>query len=318
MITPINKVPSGTARALSAGIVTATLAIMGGLLVAALSFSVLAEVAVTSTETAAPVASYRRLLPLEGGSNFRDLGGYATEDGKEVKRGLLFRSGVMTSLSERDEHYLDSFGFKTVVDLRSTEELELYPNNWVKGSDINYVTTPYSIVTLMAGSARSEGQHPSMGEVYQKINKLIEPQLKSYFDELVKGQAPLVVNCSAGQDRTGVASALLLSALGVPRHVVVEDYLLSSDLRRPAVERGNVDMKVAAETNAFARMMLSYQDRQQDLLLAPPLVDNQGVPYIEHTLAHIDKQYGSVAGYLDQVLEVTPEEQAMLRQRYLQ
>ena len=73
--------------------------------------------------------SYRRLLPLEGGSNFRDLGGYPTDDGGQVKRGLLFRSGAMTGLTDKDQNYLDSFGFKTIVDLRSIEEVELYPNH---------------------------------------------------------------------------------------------------------------------------------------------------------------------------------------------
>ena len=59
--------------------------------------------------------SYRRLLPLEGGSNFRDLGGYPTAQGSIVKRGVLFRSGAMTGLTAADQAYLGRFGFQSIV-----------------------------------------------------------------------------------------------------------------------------------------------------------------------------------------------------------
>ena len=68
--------------------------------------------------------SYRRLLPLDGGSNFRDMGGYPTADGRTVKRGLLFRSGAMTGLTSDDQNYLEQLGFAAVMDLRSSEEID--------------------------------------------------------------------------------------------------------------------------------------------------------------------------------------------------
>ena len=94
--------------------------------------------------------SYRRLLPLEGGSNFRDLGGYPTFDGKTVKRGLLFRSAAMTGLTEADQRYLEQFSFSAIMDLRSTEEIDLYPNHWAKNAKIKQLAVPYSILEIMA------------------------------------------------------------------------------------------------------------------------------------------------------------------------
>src|SRR5690606_41501722 len=84
------------------------------------------------------LSSCARLMPLEGGSNFRGLGGYQPVDGKTVRRGLLYRSGVMTHLTEADQAYLQKIGSDTVVDLRSREELELYPNHWAPKAGVRY------------------------------------------------------------------------------------------------------------------------------------------------------------------------------------
>ena len=156
-----------------------------------------------------------------------------------------------------------------------------------------------------------------MEDLYRTFPQRIKPQLKIYFEELVRGNTPLVVNCAAGQDRTGVAAALLLSALGVPRDVVVEDHLLSTDFRRPANELGEVDLIAAAEHNAFARMMLTYHKGGKPA--APkPLVTGNNVPYITYTLAEIDKNYGSVESFLDKELGVDENDLKRLRDLYLQ
>ena len=94
--------------------------------------------------------SYRRLLPLEGGSNSGDLGGYPTFDGKTVKRGLLFRFAAMTGLTEADQRYLEQFSFSAIMDLRSTEEIDLYPRHWLKNAKIKQLAVPYSILEIMA------------------------------------------------------------------------------------------------------------------------------------------------------------------------
>ncbi|MEL7043879.1 MAG: tyrosine-protein phosphatase, partial [Pseudomonadota bacterium] len=162
-------------------------------------------------------AAYDRVLQLEGGSNFRDMGGLFTADGQRVRRGLLFRSGVMTSLTEEDMDYLDQFGFERVVDLRSSEERELYPNHWAAKRGVEVIAHEYSMRELMK-QAMGEDDQPSasaMHNMYKTLPYMLEPQLKLFFAELVAGNAPLAVNCSAGQDRTGISSALLLLALGV-------------------------------------------------------------------------------------------------------
>lgn len=269
--------------------------------------------------------SYRRLLPLEGGSNFRDIGGYPTEDGRAVKRGLLFRSGAMTGLTDNDAEYLSEFGFASVIDLRSSEELDLYPNHWAKKADLRYVHHDYSMLDMMKRAATEQTSEEAGGDdlrdysgMYMYMMDFLKPQLSLYFETLLNGDVPAVVNCSAGQDRTGVTSALLLSALGVDRELIVEDYLLSTDFRRPLNEQGDVDLEAAAADNAFAAMMLQYAAANPHPERPNPLVTAEGTPFVQFTLEAIDARWGSVDRYLAEELGLTPAKQAQLKAMYLE
>ena len=268
-----------------------------------------------STAIADLSMSYRRLLPLEGGSNFRDLGGYRTADGQTVARGMLFRSGAMTGLTDADMAYLDGFGIKTIVDLRSNEEISLYPNHWAAKHRIEVVTGDYSFAAMMSGE--ESGERPAMGELYPRLLESIGPQIKNYFDEALGEGAPMVVNCSAGQDRTGIVSALMLLLLGVPEPTVIEDYLLSTDFRRPAIEDGGVDLAEAAKTNAFAAMMLEYRKAMPHPDRPNPLVTSDGVPYLAFVIERIRDEYGSVEAYAEKELGINAQDLAALRRTYL-
>ena len=272
-------------------------------------------VAVAWTAVADPSTTYRRLLPLEGGSNFRDLGGYRTADGKTVARGMLFRSAAMTGLTDADMAYLDQFGIRTVVDLRSNEEIALYPNHWASRSGIDVVTGDYSF-TAMASDDESP-ERLDMAEVYPGLLDWIGGQIGTYFERALGEGAPMVVNCSAGQDRTGVVSALMLLLLGVPEDTVIEDYLLSTDFRRPVVEQGGVDLAEAARTNPFAALMLEYSKAAPHPERPNPLVTADGVPYLAFVIAHIRDEYGSVEAYAERELGIDGEDLAELRRKYL-
>lgn len=265
-------------------------------------------------------ADYDRVLPLEGGSNFRDIGGLFTANGMRVKRGLLFRSGVMSSLTESDMDYLDQFGFQRVIDLRSSEERDLYPNHWASERGVKLVVHEYSMRELMGESSEENGRPAAYSpqRSYRSLPYRLEPQLKLFFDELVAGHAPLAVNCAAGQDRTGISSALLLIALGVPKDVVVQDYLNSTRFRRPGVERGDVDLVAAAEDNFFAQIMLGYTNGSGEAAPARPLLTEQGVPYLRFALDQLEQDFGSIEGFLAARLDVDNLDIAQLRSQYLE
>lgn len=261
--------------------------------------------------------SYRRLLPLEGGSNFRDVGGYKTEDGHTVSRGLIFRSGAMTSLTTTDMEYLDQFDFQTIVDFRSSEERELFPNRWAVRSDIDVVDRDYSIVaSLKSSDGDAKDMMKNMGEMYPRLLSNIEPQLQTLVVRLLEGKTPLVFNCSAGQDRTGTTAALLLSVLGVSKDTIIEDYLLSTDFRQTANEQGGVDLVKAAETNDFAKMMLRFSKGYEGPSRPNSLLTPEGRPFLDFTLEWIDTEYGSVEGYFEKQLGFSAADIEKLRAMY--
>ena len=262
--------------------------------------------------------SYRRVLPLEQGSNFRDAGDYPTQDGKRVVRGQLFRSAAMYAIdSPSDIAYLNQFNFKTVLDLRSQEERELQPDRWVLADDsINYVAHDYSIMAMLAEASKA-GKSFDMVSFYKMIHMAQLPQIKLYFDALLNEQTPIILHCSAGQDRTGFISAMVLSVLGVDRDIIFEDYELSTDLRRPAIEKGDINYVEAAKTNAFAKMMLAY-GADKPKTRANPLRTEEGKPFIEYTFEVLDTEYGSVEGYLKREVGLTDADIAKLRNIYTQ
>lgn len=278
----------------------------------------------SAQHNAALLASDERVLKLEGSSNFRDMGGYQTDNGQRIRLGQLYRSGTMSGLTETDQAFLNQQNFSAVVDLRSNEELELYPNHWAQSNeDIRYLNHAYSMMAMMGRALEEDAQalasqNPSqmMTNLYRHLPEQLVPQLRLYFAELLDADGAVIVNCSAGQDRTGFASAMLLSALGVPRQTILDDYLLSTQYRRPAVETGGVDLKAAAETNAFAKMMLRYSskaDRQEP----NPLYTADGTPFLHYAFAEIESRYGSVEAYLEKAIGVDASARAVLRKRYL-
>lgn len=251
-----------------------------------------------------------RLLPLEGGVNFRDLGGYRTGDGQNVRWGKLYRSGVMAGLTASDFGKLDALGVHTICDFRAADERRRDAVDWPATNNVNVLSTDYRLdmAPLMAaftgGTVTAETTRAAMAGFYRELPFNFAPQYKRMFAELVAGHAPLAFNCSAGKDRTGVAAVLVLSALGVPRETAIEDYLLSNRYYRPAAPRPGaaVDPQMAmfARLPADAREALMGVDRR----------------YIEASLAAIDEK-GGMDRFLREDLGISDMDRATLRKLYL-
>jgi protein-tyrosine phosphatase len=260
--------------------------------------------------TSARVAE--RVLPLQQGSNFRDIGGYPAAGGKHVRWGRIYRSGATAMLTEQDLTAVKTLGLTEMVDLRSDEERVLAPTR-VDG--VPYRAVGYSLVALLDPAKPITGD-ARMHEVYAQMPTLLKPQMKLVFEALLAGKGPVAYNCSAGQDRTGFTSALILSALGVPRDVILADYHLSTTYRQPQYEMPKITPAVAA-ANPVAGFFAQYQDdpRAQK---PQPLFDSQKQPLLGFALAEIDRRWGSVDAYLDQELGVKPADIARLRAEYLE
>ncbi|MEI7572032.1 MAG: tyrosine-protein phosphatase [Phenylobacterium sp.] len=251
-----------------------------------------------------------RVLPLTQGSNFRDIGGYSTADGRTVRWGQIYRSGATPTLTDEDMEKIRNLKLAEMVDLRSSDERVLAPTR-IEG--VPYSAVGYSMTALSLGGKPGI---PAMEAVYRGFPDLLAPQLRVLFASLLRHDGPVVYNCSAGQDRTGFATALILRALGVPMETVLADYHLSTTYRRPEYEMPKLTPELIA-ANPGAAIYAQYQ-RDPKYLKPQPLKDATGQSYLTFALDEIDRRWGSVDAYLQAEAGVGPAEMARLRKLYLE
>lgn len=173
----------------------------------------------------------RRMLILSGARNVRDLGGYPAADNLRVRWGRLYRSAELNTLTAGDLEILTGLGLKTIIDFRRPGEIEespdLRPSSLVES--INLPIDPGSFTAyIRAFGARRPGGEVMAGLYRIMIRDFQEPLAEFLALAAEPERGPLLFHCAAGKDRTGIAAALLLAALGVDREIIFQDYLLSN------------------------------------------------------------------------------------------
>lgn len=246
-----------------------------------------------------------RVLPLEQGSNFRDIGGYRTQDGRTVRWGVAYRSGAMPLLTEADYALLGQLDIGAVVDFRSLEEREVAADLIDDRTGALFLSNDYSIAPLMAGYASGDGEN-----TYAGMELLLVPQLRALFDRLLAQDGTVVYHCSAGQDRTGMATAMIYDVLGVDRETILTDYHLSTALRRPAFEMPDLDPAEHPD-NVIVQYYMAARARGQTT--AEPLYTPTGQSHLAQFFAHLDATYGGTAGFLQQHLGLSGPQIEQLR-----
>jgi protein-tyrosine phosphatase len=257
-----------------------------------------------------------RLLPLKGGRNFRDLGGYWTQDGRQVRWGRIFRSGAMTGLTAGDMDYLGKLGVAVVCDLRNPDERRTDPSPFLKAAGAEVLTHDYDLSAGLEALGRIKTREEAVGvfaDTYVRFIDTLSPNYTEMFDRLVQGKAPLAMNCTAGKDRTGVGSALVLSLLGVPRETVVADYALTQVYSPPsqysqAISSGAPTPGLTAEqAQALARLP---KDALGVIVGSDPEVMRQA-------LAGVDRKFGGPEALAKAKFNMTDAKIARLRSLYL-
>lgn len=252
-----------------------------------------------------------RQITLERGSNFRDLGGYAGAGGKRVRWGAIYRSGALPLLTDADYRLLGGLGIGTIIDLRSLEERAIAPTLLDDRTGALFVSNDYSIRPMLARMGARDGN-----PLYAGTEKTLAPHYRALFRRLLAGDGALLFHCSAGQDRTGIGAALVLSALGVDRSVIVADYHLSTALRQPQNEMPVIRAEDWPD-NPMAQLYARGQ-AQPGGMKAEALYEPSGASHIVRFLDYIDRTYGSVDAYLARELGIGPREIARLRAMYLE
>ena len=241
-----------------------------------------------------------RSLPFSGASNFRDLGGYAGHGGRPVKWRQLFRSDHLAALTPQDQALLAQLGVTRAVDFRGQAESAAHayalPGVAYHPLVIEPTVVQRALALQQAGrQLTAQDAVALMQETYRGFVHDNALRFAELFRLLLASDAPLVFHCTAGKDRTGFAAALILLALGVPREVVMQDYLLTNALyRRPAGLGSSAPQEVL---NVIWRV-------QED--------------FLEAALQAVDQDHGGVQRYLERRLGVDDAARSRLAQLYLQ
>ncbi len=175
-----------------------------------------------------------RLIELEGVSNFRDLGGYETADGRSVKWRTIFRSDTLASLTDNDVETVCGLGVTTACDLRYTEERANEPSRFLDHDRVEVLALGLErrpgtsfLDSFELSTDPRETARTYLLENYREYPFLYAGAYRAIFERLLAGEQ-LIIHCTAGKDRAGTAAAMVLTALGVPRETVFEDYLLTN------------------------------------------------------------------------------------------
>lgn len=261
-----------------------------------------------------------RLVEGAGISNLRDLGGYAAQDGRRVRWGLLYRGAGPYDLNRAEQQYLQSLGLGTVFDLRSRAEVADAPDMVPQGAEyLNVSGIPAMdegedmagnlnmqelVVECMKNPEMLAYMSDYLPNAYRIMARRTEAFARLFATLLAKPGQPILFHCSAGKDRTGMSAACILRVLGVPHETVMQDYLLSNEYR------------AAVNRRLFAKMRLVVHKKEVFAVLKQSLEVRAGL--LQSTFDLIDEEYGGFEAFAHKSLGLTDGDIETLRGIYLE
>lgn len=247
----------------------------------------------------------RRHLGLEGAPNFRDLGGYATEDGRSVRWGLFYRSDNLAHLTDDDLARLEELDLALVCDFRGPDEKAEEPDRLPEKhppavAELEIYDDSFSATSfrekLLSGDEDFDAR-----EILIEGNRLFASKFSDRYAQMFQRishaeNLPAVVHCTAGKDRAGFASALILRTLGVPMETVYDDFLLTNLYTQDKIER----------TLLMVRL---YSLFQVDPEKVRPILGVERA-FLEAAFDEIDREYGTFDAYRRDALGLNDAELA--------
>jgi protein-tyrosine phosphatase len=242
---------------------------------------------------------------LEGTHNTRDLGGYLSQDGRIVKSGILYRSDKLSNLTSKDVLTLQKLGIKRIIDFRSEDEKTRDPNIIPEG--VEYVEMPIEadkkikqeIYDVLSGKIDKDIKEFLMEANRQFIYEYSET-FKLFLLKIINNPVPTLYHCTAGKDRTGFATLLIYTILGIDRETILEDYLKTNEFIADSIE------KVKFEVAESMKISNEEVDRIMPLLK----VD---IDYINSAINEADKKYGSIFTFINDKLEIKSRGRDLLK-----
>lgn len=263
-----------------------------------------------ASQVSSQSSAVKRNIVLDKADNFRDLAGdgeaYKTKEGRVLNKGIVFRSNAL-ELSEQDQKKIADLDLRNIYDLRTPGEIKLNPDSPIPGAqwenrnllgwdDVESVRTGFT--------ERPEKTLAGAEEIYRLISndQHARQEIGTLLRSIADSDGAQVFHCSGGKDRTGWVSAILLHIAGVPRDVIVQDFLLSNDYSVMSIKQSfdkTVDKKGVQAALAFAPFMGVQEN------------------WIEISFAEAEKSFGSMDEYITKGLNVSPEYQQKIKDKLL-
>ncbi|MGE0233190.1 MAG: tyrosine-protein phosphatase [Flavobacteriaceae bacterium] len=246
---------------------------------------------------------------IEGSINFRPVHDLDAGNGRKLRAGALYRGGSYEKLTEQGIAQLHALGINTIFDLRTNTEREEFRSRLADREGFVTHVEPHDIrigdlsSVLRDPASTAAESRAAMLNIYQNLPKVFVPVFRRYFALLGETESPIAVNCTVGKDRTGAAVALLLSALGVARDDIIEEYAKTN-------ERLD-DIRETLEARKGER---GYSGANADVLLPVLAADPD---YMAAMLSVIEGSHGGVPAYLESEIGVDAAGAERLRRRFL-
>ena len=244
-----------------------------------------------------------RSIEMDNVSNFRDLGGYFTNDEKQIKWGQIYRSGHLSNANLFDQDKIKRLGIKTIIDFRTEADRKAHPY-FINITKVNIPIIPGDIFyfkdeLLKENFTRSQ-TIIFMQDAYKKMVEENADKYADMFDVLIdSNNYPILLTSFLGKDRVGIASALLLYALGVPEYIIEEDYLVS-----------NKNIDPIKTINYSGTLSESNQEAMTALFSA-------NSAYLSYAFNYIKETYGSIDNYLEKKVRVSKAKMNIIKKLML-
>jgi protein-tyrosine phosphatase len=254
-----------------------------------------------------------RVVTLEGGHNFREVGGYPTRSGMKLRRAMLWRSAGLNRLSATDCQTIRALGIRTIADLRTEHERRVMPTptDVSQGLSMLFWTGHAEDVSRGPGERRSwNGLDASAirGEMARLYTQIAEAHSRQYRDlcrAIADGATPILIHCTAGKDRTGLAVAILLELIGVMREWVVWDY----EQTNIHLDKSKVVLESAMAVGETADWLAALGPEGRELLVSAEET------YLMAAIEAIEGRYGSIEGFALKGLGISEKDIQQLRRR---
>lgn len=260
----------------------------------------------------------KRILPIENGFNFRELGGYQTKDGQTIKWQKIIRSAGLANLNQNDLAFLERYGVAYDVDFRSPQEQASAPDLYPKQTQYKFLPVFATDETNVSKSPQELWQsfeqdplagHHHMLTAYDHMttSQHSKQAYRDFFDILLSNDQDnqsVLFHCSAGKDRTGMGAVYFLTALGVPFEIIKQDYLLTNQTSIKNIQ--SQLQKIRQQPNATEQVVQNFK-----------ALSSVHEDYLATAVEKIKQQAGSIDHYLTQELKLSANQRQTLKQIYL-